>query len=65
MPSEKAKENKTLISDCAGCGKPFSTEMLRGVVSGRGRQRTIVALCDPCAAKGWPPPEPAAEQPAS
>jgi len=62
MPSEKAKENKTLISTCAGCAKPFSTEMLRGIVSGTGRKRTIVALCDACIAKGWPPPEAAEPQ---
>jgi hypothetical protein len=63
MPSERAKENKTLSSACAGCGKPFSTEMLRGVVDGVGRQRKIVPLCDACIAKGWPPPaaEPANE----
>jgi hypothetical protein len=58
MPSEKAKENKTLTSACAGCGKSFSTEMLRGVVEGRGRRRKIVPLCEACIAKGWPPPEP-------
>jgi len=63
MPSEKAKENKTLTSQCAGCAKPLSTEMLRGVVEGRGRARRIVPLCDACLAKGWPPPQPVAEQP--
>jgi hypothetical protein len=62
MPSERAKENKTLTSQCAGCGKSFSTEMLRGIVEGVGRQRKIIPLCDPCLAKGWPPP-PAPEPP--
>jgi hypothetical protein len=62
MPSERAKENKTLTSACAGCGKAFSTEMLRGVVVGVSRHRKMVALCDTCLAKGWPPPpEPPAE----
>lgn len=56
MPSEKAKENKTLTSTCAGCGKAFSTEMLRGIVEGVARHRKIVPLCDACIAKGWPPP---------
>jgi hypothetical protein len=67
MPSERAKENKTLSSHCAGCGKSFSTEMLRGMVEGSGPERKIVPLCDPCLAKGWPPPAPeppAAESPA-
>jgi hypothetical protein len=66
MPSERAKENKTLNSQCAGCGKSFSTEMLRGMVEGTGRERKIVPLCDPCLAKGWPPPPeaPAPEPPA-
>lgn len=62
MPSERAKENKTLTSQCAGCAKAFSTEMLRGVVEGRGRGRKIVPLCDACVAKGWPPPQEAAPQ---
>ena len=57
MPSEKAKENKTLASECGGCGKPFSTEMLRGMVEGSGRHRKIVPVCDACIAKGWPPVE--------
>jgi len=48
MPSEKAKENKTLTSSCAVCGKDFSTEMLRGRVVGAGRHRSIVAVCDAC-----------------
>jgi hypothetical protein len=56
MPSERAKENKKLVSACAGCGKELSTEMLSGVVVGRGRDRRIVPVCDPCRAKGWTPP---------
>jgi hypothetical protein len=48
MPSEKAKENKTLTSSCAVCGKAFSTELLRGHVIGTGRHRSIVAVCDAC-----------------
>jgi len=37
MPSERAKENKTLTAQCAGCGKSFSTEMLRGMTFHRER----------------------------
>jgi len=57
MPSEKAKENKQLVAACAGCGKQLSTELLTGVVVGRGRDRRIVPVCDECRAKGWMPPE--------
>jgi hypothetical protein len=48
MPSERAKENKTLTSSCAICGKDFSTELLRGRVEGVGRHRRIVPVCDTC-----------------
>lgn len=51
MPSEKAKENKTLTSSCAICGKDFSTELLRGRVVGVGRHRRIVPVCEACADK--------------
>ncbi len=53
MPSEKAKENKTLTATCAACGTSTSTEMLHGKVLGHGRDRRIVAICEPCLAKGW------------
>ena len=56
MPSEKAKENKQLVAACAGCGQEFSTEMLKGLVVGRGRDSRIVPVCDACRAKGWTPP---------
>jgi hypothetical protein len=51
MPSEKAKENKTLMSACAECGKSMSTELLHGVVEGAGPNRKIVPLCDACREK--------------
>jgi len=57
MPSEKAKGNKTLVADCEVCGKTFSTELLTGVVTGAGRNRRIVPLCEACREKGWPPAE--------
>jgi hypothetical protein len=55
MPSEKAKENKQLVAACAGCGQQVSTEMLKGLVVGRGRERRIVPVCEACQAKGWAP----------
>jgi len=58
MPSEKAKENKTLISQCAACGKLVSTELIHGVAVERAGKRTLVPVCDACRAKGWQP-EPA------
>lgn len=55
MPSERAKENKTLTAPCASCGKTFSTEMLSGVMVGYGRTANLVAVCEGCVAKGWKP----------
>ena len=57
MPSEKAKENKALVAQCAACEKSFSTELMQAVViRGKGR-RTSVPVCETCLAKGWRPPE--------
>lgn len=56
MPSEKAKENKTLVATCAACNKPVSTESM---VSLRGREDGVVKsfnVCVPCANEGWRPP---------
>lgn len=53
MPSERAKENKTLTATCASCGKSMSTEMLTGVVVGRGRAAKTASVCQPCLDKGW------------
>jgi hypothetical protein len=57
MAGEKAKENSRLTAACAVCGKEMSVELLTGKVTGEGRDRRIVALCDPCLEKGWPPAE--------
>ena len=57
MPSERAKENKTLTASCASCGKVVSTEMLTGVVVGKGRDVKLTAVCQPCLDKGWTPQE--------
>jgi hypothetical protein len=51
MSSEKAQGNKTLVANCEGCGKTFSTELLTGRVTGTGPQRRIVPLCEACARK--------------
>ncbi len=56
MPSEKAKENKSLIATCAACNKPVSTESM---VNLRGREDGIAkgwTVCVPCANSGWRPP---------
>jgi hypothetical protein len=55
MAGEKAKENKTLVATCAGCGKTLSTELLYGIVTGRGRVRTVVGVCQACRDQGWTP----------
>ena len=67
MAGEKAKENKKLVANCAGCGKVLSVELLTGVVQGSGRKRVIAAVCRPCLDKGWPaeiakPAEPTEEE---
>lgn len=65
MAGEKAKENKRLTAHCAACAKEMSVELLNGKVSGEGRQRRIVAVCQPCLDKGWSADAPpAAEAPA-
>jgi hypothetical protein len=58
MPSERAKENKQLVAACAACGKQLSTEVLTGIVVGRGRDRRIVPVCDACRSAGWTPTDP-------
>jgi uncharacterized protein with PIN domain len=55
MPSDKAKENKTLVAQCSACGKTLSTELIRGVLVERNGKRTTVPVCDDCRAKGWQP----------
>lgn len=55
MAGEKAKENKTLVSPCAGCGKVLSTELLHGVVVGSARHGRVIAVCQACRDKGWTP----------
>jgi NAD-dependent SIR2 family protein deacetylase len=55
MPSEKAKENKTLTAQCAACGKTVSTELIHGVQVVHNHRRTTVPVCDDCREKGWQP----------
>ncbi len=56
MASEKAKENKTLVAQCAACGQTVSTELIHGVRIQRGLRTTTIAICDTCRLKGWQPP---------
>jgi hypothetical protein len=56
MPSEKAKDNKTLVAGCVACQKILSTELmvsLPGLEDGRSQQ---FAVCLSCADRGWRPP---------
>jgi hypothetical protein len=55
MPSEKAKENKTLTAQCAACAKTVSTELIHGVLIERNGKRATVPVCDACREKGWQP----------
>ena len=56
MPSEKAKENKTLTALCAGCGHTVSTELIHGVEAVAHGRRVRIPVCDECRLKGWEPP---------
>jgi len=56
MPSDKAKENKSLVATCVSCGKPVSTESMVSLV---GRDNGIAkqfSVCVVCANGGWRPP---------
>ena len=57
MPSEKAKENKTLTAECSACGKSVSTELIHAVVVRRDGRRVAIPVCDACREKGWKAPE--------
>ncbi|MGH7788985.1 MAG: hypothetical protein ACRERC_19090 [Candidatus Binatia bacterium] len=57
MPSERAKDNKQLVAPCASCEKVMSAELLTGILVGHGRGARLVAVCEPCRAKGWQPGE--------
>jgi hypothetical protein len=65
MAGEKSKENKTLQSSCAACGKELSVELLRGRTVGSGRKRRIVPICQACIDKGWDPETAPAEETAA
>lgn len=56
MPSDRAKDNKSLVATCVACGKSVSTESavaLAGVEEGRRKQ---FVACVACANNGWRPP---------
>ena len=57
MPSEKAKENKALVAQCAACAKTVSVEMMQALVIRKNGRRSSVPVCEACIAKGWRPPE--------
>lgn len=60
MPSEKAKENKALVAQCAACEKTLSVELMQARVVRKGGKRWTVPVCESCLAKGWQPAENAA-----
>jgi len=57
MPSEKAKENKLLVAQCAACQRVVSVELMTATVIRRKGHAYSVPVCDDCRAKGWMPPE--------
>jgi len=56
MPSEKAKENKTLVAQCSVCGKTASAELIHGVLVEYNGKRLTVPVCDACREEGCQPP---------
>ncbi len=56
MPSEKAKENKTLVSQCTACGQTVSAELIHGVRVEHNGKGSTVPVCDACRESGWQPP---------
>jgi hypothetical protein len=57
MPSEKAKDNKTLVAVCAACNKTQSTELMVSLAGRRENGRShYFAVCIACADDGWRPP---------
>jgi hypothetical protein len=55
MPSEKAKENKTLVAQCTACGKTLSAELIHGLLVEQNGKRATVPVCDGCRETGWQP----------
>ena len=56
MPSEKAKENKSLVATCTSCGKSVSTEMATNLAGVENGNRKYYVVCIACANQGWRPP---------
>jgi hypothetical protein len=56
MPSEKAKENKTLVALCAACQKSFSTEVMVSLTGRDNGRPQSYSVCVACADQGWRPP---------
>jgi hypothetical protein len=56
MPSEKAKENKSLVATCVACNKPVSTESAVALTGSENGTRKQFVVCIPCANKGFRPP---------
>ncbi|MEA2626151.1 MAG: hypothetical protein QOD06_2196 [Candidatus Binatota bacterium] len=56
MAGERAKDNKTLTSTCASCGKNSASALLTGLKGVENGKRKIFAVCTACRDKGWRPP---------
>ncbi|HYB90684.1 MAG TPA: hypothetical protein VEC38_06540 [Candidatus Binataceae bacterium] len=56
MPSEKAKDNRSLIATCVACKKPVSTELAVTLAGEEDGRRTLSVVCVGCANNGWRPP---------
>ncbi len=56
MPSEKAKENKSLVATCVACGKSVSTESMVSLTGHNNGTATQSSVCVVCANGGWRPP---------
>lgn len=56
MPSEKAKDNKSLAAICVACNKSVSTETMVSLLGRENGKYQRFNVCLPCANGGWRPP---------
>jgi hypothetical protein len=56
MPSDRAKDNKTLVAACVACSKVLSTEVMVSLTGYENGRRKEFPVCINCAQGGWRPP---------
>jgi hypothetical protein len=56
MAGERPKDNKTLTTRCAACGKETPAVTATGLVAAADGRRKVVPVCSACYETGWRPP---------